>query len=206
VLDLLALVAMFGLAFTSVGFYGYMKGWWGRGIPGSAWAFFTPPDSRCQLLLPGVPEETSAPAHGIGFISGRGYQVIRPDENASFVLFIIERDAKVTGGQSFEQLYGPERDAILRLKDGDVIDEPDVMLGSHAGKELQIRLAEGGVLLARVFLVRGQPHDRLYVLVAVGAWLQPGKGDAARFFGSFKIEPGQPANRPRDDRRRVRSA
>jgi hypothetical protein len=203
---MLALVVMFGLAFGSVGLYTNMKGWWGRGIPRSAWTQFAPPDGRWQILLPGTPEVAPAAVHGDGVVTGHRYLVRRDDEIAAFFAIVSDRDAKVTGKQSFDQLYGPVREYILGFKDGEVIWETDVMHGSHAGRELQVQLTDGGILIARVFLVRGQPHDRLYILVAVGAWLEPGKGDAAKFFDSFKIDPGQPVNRPRDDKRRVRTA
>jgi DNA-directed RNA polymerase subunit RPC12/RpoP len=205
-LDILALVVMFGLAFGLIGFYTHMKGWWGQGIPRSAWALFTPPDGRCEILMPGTPEVTPARVHGEGIVTGQRYVVKREAELAAFLLIVSDRDATVTGTQSFDQLYAPVREYILSIQDGEVIWEDDIMHGSHAGKELQIKPAEGGLLIARVYLVRGQPHDRLYILVAVGPWTDSRKGDAAKFFGSFKIDPGHPVHRPREDRRRIRTA
>jgi hypothetical protein len=196
---------MFALGLGSVLVFGQMAGWWGRSVPASAWETFVPPEGRCQLLMPGTPKAEVVSVDRAGLKNAQRYEVIRKDEGAVFLLIIADRDAKETSRKSFPELYVPVREYILAIQDGEVIWEDDIMMGPHAGKELQVRPAEGGLLLARVYLVRGRPFDRLYILVTAGAWLQPGKGDAAKFFESFKLE-SEPVNRPRDKKPRIRTA
>ena len=207
ILPILYLVAMFAIASGFVGFHTYSKGWWGHSIPSSAWVMFKAPDGRCEILMPGNPTASPAAVHGDGIISGQHYMVKRPEEGAGFILVISDRDAKVTAGKSFQELYVPVHNYILNQHpDGEVLWEDDIKHGEHPGKEIQVRLNSGDLLIARVFLVRGQPYDRLYILVAAGPWRDPRRGDPAKFFDSFKIENGQPVIRPGKDKRRVRVA
>ncbi len=207
ILPILYLVGMFAIAFAFVAFYTYNKGWWGHGIPSSAWTMFAPPDGRCQIMMPGSPTSSPAAVHGDGIISGQRYMVERTAEDAVFFLIISDRDAKVTAGKSFQELYGPVHNYILGYHpDGQVLSEEDISLGEHSGKEMQMRLATGDILVARVFLVRGKPFDRLYILIAAGPWTDPRRGDPAKFFDSFKLESAQPVIRPGKEKRRVRVA
>jgi hypothetical protein len=200
------LIAMFLVAFGLVLFYTYNKGWWGHSIPDSAWQVFTPPEGRCQILMPGEPESTPATVQGEGIISGRRYQTVRHREDAVFALIISDRDAKITAGKSFEEIYVPIHNSLLAYGEGQVLSQEAIRHDGHEGKELQIRLANGELLVTRVILIRGQPYDRIYILIAVGHWSDSQRGDPAKFFNSFKIENGQPVIRPGKEKRRIRVA
>jgi hypothetical protein len=206
----LVVIGLFALALICFGLYTWVAGWWGRGIPASAWVEFRPPEGRCQILMPGTPKAEPALWNGPGIVRAQKFKVVRKDEEAAFLLTYSDWSAAVTGKKSFQDLYTPERDYLLELeeaKEAKVVAENDITLNGHAGKELQIELKEGGRLLARVYLVRGQPYDRLYILVAIGSRLQPGQGDAAKFFDSFKIDgPVSPVHRPREKSARLRTA
>jgi hypothetical protein len=197
---------MFAIAIVAVAIYTYSKGWWGHSIPDSAWKLFTPPDGRCQLLMPGDPEATPASVEGDGIIRGQRYQTVRNREDAIFALIISDRDARVTAGKSFQEIYVPIHNSLLGYGEGEMLWEDDIKLDGLEGKELHISLSKGGMLVARVVLVRGQPYDRVYILLAVGPWTDPRSGDPAKFFDSFKIENAQSAIRPHEGKRRGRWA
>jgi hypothetical protein len=163
-------------------------------IPESAWQPFVLPNGGGQLLLPGEPTSEAVTGRGPGVIAAQRFEVIRAEEDVLFLLLRTDRAADVTQSLTFAEFYAPERDYLLDKAPGRVVQESDLTLNGHPGKELQVELQAKGMMIARTYLVRGQPRDRGYVLVAIGRRLQPGKGDAARFFDSFKIDT--PPQRP----------
>jgi predicted Zn finger-like uncharacterized protein len=203
-----ALFAVGGLSLFCVILYAWMAGFWGNTIPESDWAAFTPPDRSCEIWMPGTP--VPKPGWGVpgeGKVAGQLFSVLRKKEGAVFELTISDRDAQVTGKLSFNDFYLPVRDFIVKEKDGTVVKETDLSLNGVPGKELHVEPAEGGFLAFRFFLVRGKPHDRLYILMVGLGNEKIGADHAAKFFDSFKINsPAQPANHPRDKKPRIRAA
>jgi hypothetical protein len=191
----------------SVGVYTWLAGYWTREIPESAWVEFTPPDGRCRVLMPGLPDAEAAAVNVPGLVNAQKFTVFREEGGASFLLTCSEHTATVTGKESFENLYGPLRDYILGKVEGSLTQEQDIVLNGQRGKEFQVALTKGGLMIGRVYLIRGQPHDRLYILVAGGKYFQPDQGDAAKFFNSFKLDSAAgPVHHPREKRGRIRTA
>jgi hypothetical protein len=194
------------LALLSVGLYTWLGGYWTREIPDSAWVEFTPPDGRCRVLMPGLPDAEAAAVNVPGLVSAQKFTVSREEGGASFLLTCSEHAASVTGKESFDDLYGPLRDYILGKVQGSLRQERDIALGGERGREFQVALTKGGLMVGRVYLIRGQPHDRLYILVAGGRYFQPGQGDAAKFFNSFKLDSAAGPIHLREKRGRIRTA
>jgi len=196
-LGLPVFMGLCGLALLCAVGYSYLAGWWGQDIPASAWVEFAPPGGRCQVLMPGAPVASDPVLLGEGTVSAQKYTVERKN-TAAFTLTWADRRAEVSGKLSFNDIYGEISRYLLDTTSGWIQDETDIIVNGQPGKELRILPSEGGTLIARVFLVRGAPHDRVYVLLVAGPRLQPGQGDAARFLDSFKIESApQPARRER---------
>ncbi|MBL8798925.1 MAG: hypothetical protein JNM56_33885 [Planctomycetia bacterium] len=178
---------LLGVAFVLFGFGS-------RAIPAADWQPFALPGGGVRLQFPGTPSDEEATRHGPGVVAARRFEVVRTDADALFLLVRTDREADATRNLTFAELYAPERAYLLGKAPGQVVRETDLTLNGHPGKELEVELQAGGRMFARTFLVRGQPHDRTYLLVAIGHELQAGAGDAARFFDSFQIDA--PAQRP----------
>jgi hypothetical protein len=199
-------IGLLVLASLSVGLYTWLAGHWTHEIPESAWVEFTPPDGRCRVLMPGVPDAEAATVNVPGLVKAQKFTVLG---STSFMLICSEHSATVTGKESFNKLYSLLRDDIignLKVK-GSLTHEMDLTLNGALGREFQVALPEGGLMVSRVYLIRGQSHDRLYVLVAGGKYFRAGEGDAAKFFSSFKLDSAAgPVNHPREKRGRIRTA
>jgi hypothetical protein len=201
------LIGVVLLALLSVGVYTWLAGYWTREIPESAWVEFTTPDGRCRVLMPGLPDADVATVNVPGLASAQKFTVSREEGGGSFLLTCSEHAALVTGKESFDKLYGPLRDYIVGKVDGSLTQEKDLLLNGQMGREFQVALTKGGLMIGRIYLIRGQPNDRLYILVAGGKYFQPDQGDAAKFFNSFKLDAASgPVNRPREKRGRIRTA
>ena len=200
------LVALCGLALLCAVAYSYLAGWWGNEIPESAWAPFAPPGGRCQVLMPGEPAEpvNAEPTMlGKGVVSAQKYTVKRKSEGAAFTLTWQDRQAEISGKMSFADIYDEVRRYLLDETSGWIQDENEIPVNGEPCKELRILTSDGGTVIARVFVVRGAPHDRVYVLLAADARVPPRPADAAKFLDSFKIErPPQPAR----EKGRIRTA
>lgn len=200
------LIGLVVMALLSVGLYAWLAGYGDREIPESAWVEFTPPDGRCRVLMPGLPDADVATVSAPGLVSGQKFTVFRDEGGASFMLTCSEHSAEITGRKTFDKLYPPLRDHMLDKVEGSLTQESDVVFNGQLGKEFQVALTKGGLLIGRVYLVRGQAHDRFYILLGGGKHFQPGQGDAAKFFNSFKLDASAgPANRP-EKRGRIRTA
>jgi hypothetical protein len=185
------------LLLTLVGMaaYFYQTGWWRTEIPLKEWAVFSPPDGRCQVLMPGTPEPGEAAVHGEGVVSARRFRVVHrkpgpfflPDRGTVFLLTYSDRKAQVSSQLSFEAICRPEIDYLLEASEGVILAQTDMVLAGHPGREVEFKPAGGGKILVRLYLVRGREHDRLYLLFVAGTHVRPGQGDAARFLDSFQI-------------------
>lgn len=157
-------------------------------IPDSAWREFVPPEGRCRIEMPGVPQALRVRARGPGGIEAEKFVVIRKREDAAFFLAISDRSARARA--SLAEVYAAERDAVVSVAKGDLAGEKEIVRDGQRGKEFQIDFPDGAMLIEQVFLVRGADGgSRAYVLAATGALLGTDESMAARFFGSFHIDP-----------------
>jgi len=155
--------------------------------PESAWREFAPPDGGCRLKMPGNPEAKPAAAHGSSLVNVHKYTVLRELEDKGFFLTIAERPADAKPKPRFDDIYMAERDYMLRAAKAALKEEADVSSEGCTGREFQGKVVGGGTLIGRIYLA----GDRVYILLAGGPRLEPGKGDAARFFDSFRIDPAR---------------
>jgi len=162
-----------------------------REIPPAAWIEFAPPMGGCLVRLPDEPVAEEFATRRLGARSAQQFTVLRKSPLlrrglAGYVVLVSERAAEVNGRRlTFDDYYEDERYRLLERLDGIPVREKALTLAGHAGKELQIDLGDGTFVVVRVYLA----EQRLYVLLAGGPLVQPGQGDAARFFESFRILP-----------------
>jgi hypothetical protein len=155
------------------------------------WVEFVPEDGGCRVLMPGKPEAQLASKYGPGLASVRKFTVIRPRDDQVFILSVSSRSATDLVNASFEELYDAQRDFILRSVNGKLVRERDISLDGHPGKEFQGQYSKGGSLVGRIYLVKGPPGDRVYILLVGGAGVKPDAGNAARFLDSFQLDSGE---------------
>lgn len=157
-----------------------------RTIPEAEWQSFSPPNSGCSVLMPGTP--VPQPMNVIG-VTMRFYEVKRLKENAAFSLAICEVPPHVVRPSLLEDMTKGSRDGILaQISGAKVTSETSITLGNLPGREIQLQRPTRGSIIARWYLAKIGNTHRAYAVVAEGDYIQPNKGDAARFLDSFKID------------------
>lgn len=165
----------------------YFAAFASREIPAAEWKPFTPPNGRCQVLMPGTPKPEPLPIDGLGVVAAQKHMVERKWEDAVFVVSYLDMNQVVLANTTFETLYVAERDNMLKTTNGRLGKETEISLAGYRGKEFQASVKGGGTIIMRMYLVPGPGRDRIYILMAGGSRMKPGKGDAAKFFDSFKL-------------------
>jgi hypothetical protein len=186
---LVGTILMSAVALAGAGYYFKLGPFAAPPLPDGEWVQFTSPDGRCRLRAPGeLAERTDAFAHGPGIVAVRRFALNRPDDEASFLLTYSDRTKEAVQRWTFNALYKEERDYMVKWVDGDLKGEADITVAGHPGKEFRIEKGKLGTIYARIFLVEGDPHDRMYILVAGGAHFRAVPDDARKFFESFALE------------------
>jgi hypothetical protein len=178
------------LVVVAIAAFWFGRGFWSLDIPESEWLEFAPPGAGCRVLLPGQPRETRSESGALTSykysvereITKRGYTGV--PVGALMKAFTLEWTDRSTVQAAFDRVYASARDSIIRECGGTLISERDVKLGPNTGKEFVIEPNVEGIVIGRFFLI----DDRSYVLLAFGAQLTPGAGDAARFLESFQLK------------------
>jgi hypothetical protein len=149
------------------------------------WTTFAPPGERCRVLMPGLPDRKPARTNASGLAGGRKFSVVRAADDVGYCLCTLDAAAGGLPRNAIVEVYQAERDHMLKASKAQLTSESDLTLGGRFGKEFQARLADGKNLVVRFYF----GSDRVYVLLAGGPKVRSDSGDAARFFGSFHIEP-----------------
>jgi len=174
------------LGLVGAGFFGYGPLAPRGEIPASAWQEVAPPGGGYRVLMPGEPKQLKGSPKGIGGADARNFVVSWRDE-AEFFLSFWDWPAAARTKDPLKDLGATVEDRLRDQFEGIVVQRRDISLNGHAGREWVIEPATGGILIARLYQVKGISADRYYVLsvLADGTRLKPA---AARFFDSFRIE------------------
>ncbi len=161
-------------------------------IPQSEWQTFSPPNSGCTVLMPGTPTPQTLNILGI---SAKTYQVERKKEDAFFALTIFDISPPFLRPSLLEDVAKSSRDGAKSRMDAvepgsSVTSESAISLGNLPGREYQITPppTKRGTFITRLYLAKIGNTHRIFLVMAGGSIIQPNKGDAARFFDSFKID------------------
>lgn len=154
--------------------------------PSVEWKEFSPPNSRCQVLMPATPVEKPISLEGLPSMHGHRFAAEIPNAG-TFSLSFIDLTTKAQE-KVFDELYMTERGRLLAATPGSKLgEEANVTASGTDGKECIIDGGAAGTRIARIFLVRSQPFPRLYVLVAEGPRISEKDELSAKFFNSFQI-------------------
>ncbi|OAI40363.1 hypothetical protein AYO40_04845 [Planctomycetaceae bacterium SCGC AG-212-D15] len=179
---LISLLLSAGILAAAAGFYFKLGPFEPGPIPAEDWTTFTAPDGRCRLEGPGdFFEQYTALAHGPGIDRVWRFTLNRDREDATFLLTYSDRRKDT----SFDAIYRAERDYVVEYMKGTLIEERDVNLDAHAGKEFSVRMGWQGRLRARIYRVEGPTVDRIYIVLVAGNHLQA--SDTERFLESFRL-------------------
>ncbi len=161
-------------------------------IPQSEWQTFSPPNGGCTVLMPGTPTPQTLNILGI---SAKTYQVERKKEDAYFALTIFDISPPFLRPSLLEDVARSSRDGAKSRMDAvepgsKVTSESAISLGNLPGREYQLTPppTKRGTFITRLYLAKIGNTHRIFLVMAGGSIIQPNKGDAARFFDSFKID------------------
>lgn len=160
----------------------------GRGRIGEGeWKEFTPPDNSFTVLMPGTPTSSM---QSVGAFTLTKHTVTHKGSDTFFVAasFDVPNDAPA---DILTTCYQAERKHLTSVVKGKVTREVEYSHGVYHGHEFAITAEDKkGKAIERMFLAETPTGRRLYVLVVGGPGIEPGKGDAAKFFDSIKLRSG----------------
>jgi hypothetical protein len=163
------------------------------GIADSEWKKFSPPGSRCSVLMPGEPKKIGpAPDN-----PATTFAVERDMGDTAFLLayWDLPADQNAPTAKLLATALTAVRDEMVKELKGRVVREGTVRGNKQLPtRELIIQGSQQEYFIVRVMLVRSGTVRRMYQLTATGKQLRPGVGATARFFQSFQLD--SPAGAP----------
>jgi hypothetical protein len=158
----------------------------------SDWKDLAPPGSRCHVLMPGTPVETTSVQAGMQvhkfLLTGKWR---RPE----FVLLYFDLPPHLPG-MTFLETYADAESKVLvnAIPGGRVILRQSIAIGNIPGREFHIEAPNKEIAITRIYLVRsGAGPERIYELMTGGPKIAPDTGIAAKFFNSFTLDGTAPA-------------
>jgi hypothetical protein len=152
------------------------------------WITVEPPGENCRFEMPGKPTEQSPAADGKRILRRKIYSFPEKSADRSFVVAILDVSAQASKELSLEALYQSEVKRIVTDK-VKLTKEGPIERDGYQGKEFQAS-AEDVCYIEQIFWVPGDRQGRFFLVVTAGRSIQPGTGDAAKFFGAFHILDG----------------
>jgi hypothetical protein len=140
--------------------------------------------------MPGTPSLERVPVNGV---TAEKYTLVREKEGAVFGVTFYDLPSGPVPADQLADIAASERDWIVRMANGKVLAETSIKQGPYPGTEVQAQFPRKGKYVSRTYLVERGAVNRIYILVAFGHPIEPGTGDAAKFFDSFKVEMAAPA-------------
>lgn len=157
----------------------------GKPIAEAEWQTFSPPNSDCSVLMPGIPQPQPLTVLGITI---NKYLLTRTKEKAFFAVAYANLGPDPLQPNALDVMANAERDHLLRTLKCTVAGETATQLGALPGRELQIATQPRGTYIERMYLAKIGGIHRLYLVVVGGDNLTATHADVARFFDSFKID------------------
>lgn len=153
-------------------------------IPDAEWQAFAPPNGDCTILMPGTPIPQALNMGGINLTQ---YQVERNKGNVFFMMAVYDLPLNVLRPNLLQNVVNVTRDHVATQTNGKVTSETTIALGNMMGREFQMKIAGQGTLISRFYLGKIGNTHRIYTVSVGGDPIQPNKGDAVRFFDSFRV-------------------
>lgn len=155
----------------------------GCGGSGAQWQQFGASEGGFTVSMPGQPvkrQETLSTA--VGPLHSSSYTVA-PAQGVAYGVDYADYPVAVVQRYAPEAILDSARDALVAKVNGRVRSEQRISLSNSPGRELQLDVATGGFVRARIYLV-GQ---RQYQVVAVTPDNKTASQDATTFLNSFKL-------------------
>src|SRR3954469_7271009 len=155
----------------------------------SGWKAFQSKEGGFSVLMPGTPVEHKQSAESrIGPIRSRMFVV---DRGASGFIAGYDDYPEAVLKQDSKRLIDSKRDAIVADMKGKLLDRRGLEQDGYPGQEIAVKMPDGSVYKARMFL----GTRKLCLAAAVVAEGQADSADVKTFLDSFKVTPDEPAPR-----------
>jgi hypothetical protein len=148
------------------------------------WLDYVSAEGKFRVLFPGAPTRETIPPPGRS--KSAKPRVVFFTAEAADVKYSVayeDFDQSGPGADTPEQFIQKQHNQLAGGRGGKLLDEKDVALGPHKGKELMVEVPGEGTARIRFFAA----GRRLYKLTALGKTHPPDPGETAKFFDSFQI-------------------
>jgi len=151
------------------------------------WQPVEPPGCRFQVHMPGAPTEEILPGDGRLVETRKKYTFNDKATGNAFLAAILDVSSAAINAQTLDTAYRGELEQMRTATKGKLVEEINVVRDGCKGKEFRLATPDGGYCIEQVFVVPGAARAPILILAALGRGIQPGQGDAARFFDSLRI-------------------
>jgi hypothetical protein len=148
------------------------------------WQRFESEENRFSVLFPGTPQEfaESVPTEA-GTIEAKSFVV--QQGNMGFAVNVAHHPSEAVSASDPQTMIDTARDRAVSNVGGELLQEKDVTLDGHPGREIQVEIAEGqGMVRSRFYLV----ENRLYAVQTISQ-KSGASTDVNRFLDSFQLTP-----------------
>jgi hypothetical protein len=149
----------------------------------SAWNEYTFPDGGASVHVPVPLSNHPMPNPGFGITTRKDSWVAPGPKDAAFVFGVI--DCPADNPVTLEDMYGAERDEVVKSVKGRVVSERSLTAQGCQAKEFEFSSGEAHGLYRLVYL-QEQDRKRFFMIMAAGRNISP--ADRSRFVESFKIK------------------
>ncbi len=152
--------------------------------PGPDWQEFAPEGRGFSILFPGTPsEETTRYPTAFGVIDTAWFKLEPEGEKLSYSVRYDSYPPMVLALGNVSQLILARSKTFEHEIQGKTIDEEDVFLDDHTGKQLTIELPDGKLGIYRIFLI----DQRMYQLGVKAAPEDASAKEISTFLDSLKL-------------------
>ncbi len=149
------------------------------------WQEFAPGGRGFSVLLPGTPtEESTSEASAFGVIDTAYFKLEPEGEKLAYGVRYDNYPLSVLAllGDASTLIFARHK-RLEHEVEGETIDEEDVFVDDHAGKQVTLELSDGKLGIYRIFLI----DQEMYQLSVKAAPEDASAEEIARFLDSFKL-------------------
>ena len=149
------------------------------------WQEFAPAGRGFSVLLPGTPtEESTSEASVFGVIDTTLFKLEPEGEKLAYGIRYDKYPPQVVALLGDTSTFLLARHKRLEIEvEGETIDEEDVFVEDHAGKQVTLELSDGKLEIYRLFVI----DQEMYQLSVKAAPEDASAAEITRFLESFKL-------------------
>jgi len=171
-----------GVAVLAIAVCGWTAMRWTR-APRYRWQQVQSSDARFRISFPGRPiasQEHNKAANGTDFISNQ--LAASPRKGAIYSISWWENSAQT--GQSTDELFAKFRECNLKVFQGKIVSERDVMVHGYRARDTEVWSSSGFIVHDRTI----RAGSRLYSVVVLDSSGQRDQDNVYKFFDSMTID------------------